>query len=75
MVQEIHCSAERFLKAGSRIMETFPLANVLSLYKIQGRGMRLTNQPELSAMRSLKLDQLGDDDWPNLNLRQPSTCR
>ena len=74
MVEEIHCSAERFLKAGSRIMETFPLANVLSLYKIQGRGMRLANQPELSAMRSLKLDQLGDDDWQWI-VRSPHLAR
>ena len=44
-------------------METFLLANVLSLYKIQGRGMGLANQPELSAMRSLKMIQLADDNW------------
>lgn len=63
MIEEIHCSAERFLKVGKRILETFPLVNVLSLDKVQGRGMRLANQPELSAMRSLKMVQLADDDW------------
>ena len=62
MIEEVHCSADRFLKVGSRILETFPLVNVLSLHKTQGRGMRLAKQPELSAMRSLKLMQLADDD-------------
>ena len=38
MVEEIYCSAETFLKAANRILERFPLVNVLSLYDIRGRG-------------------------------------
>lgn len=55
MIEEIYCSAETFLKAANRILERFPLVNVLSLYAIRGRGMRLASQPELSAMCSLKM--------------------
>lgn len=66
MVEEVYCSAETFLKAASRILERFPLVNVLSLRDIRGRGMRLASQPELSAMRSLKMAQLADDDWQSI---------
>jgi uncharacterized protein (TIGR02996 family) len=62
MIEEVYCSVERFLKAGSRILETFPLVNILSLHTTQGRGMRLAEQPALSVIRSLKLMQLADDD-------------
>ena len=70
MVEEIPCSAESFLKAANRILERFPLVNVLSLYDIQGRGMRFASQPELSAMRSLKMAHLADDDWQSI-VRSP----
>jgi len=63
MVEEVQCTAVTFMKEGSRILETFPLVNVLSLSEIQERGMKLANQRELSVMRSLKMVQLADDDW------------
>jgi uncharacterized protein (TIGR02996 family) len=70
MVEEIKCSAERFLKAGSSILETFPLTKVLSLYNINGRGRKLAHRPELLTMRSLKLMDLSDDEWECI-LRSP----
>ena len=39
MVEEIQSTAETFLQVASRILERIPLANVLSLYDIRGRGM------------------------------------
>ena len=63
MIEEVHCSADRFLKVGTRILETFPLVNVLSLHKVRGCGKRLAESSELSAMRSLKMMHLADDDW------------
>ena len=74
MVEEIYCSAETFLKAANRILERFPLVNVLSLYAIRGRGMRLASQPELSAMRSLNMAHLDDDDWQSI-VRSPRLGR
>ena len=77
MIEAVHCSTDRFLKVGSRILETFPLVNVLCLYKTQGRGVRLAEQPELSAMRSLMLMQLADDDcqWIFRSLRTWAVLR
>jgi uncharacterized protein (TIGR02996 family) len=66
MVEEVYCSAEAFLKAATGILERFPLVNVLSLYNIRRHGIRLANQPELSAMRSLKMAHLADDDWQSI---------
>jgi uncharacterized protein (TIGR02996 family) len=63
MVEEIQCSAATFLQLGDRIWQTFPLVNVLSLDKIQGRGKRLAEQSALSRVRALKLSHLDEDDW------------
>jgi len=50
MIEEVHCSAHRFLEVGTRILEKFPLVNVLSLHKVKGHGMRLAHSSELSAI-------------------------
>ena len=58
MIEEVHCSADRFLKVGTRILETFPLVNVLSLDKVEGRGMRLSD-----SVRALG-NAVAEDDAP-----------
>ncbi len=74
MVEEVDCSAGRFLQVGQRILEVFPLVHILSIGKVQGRGTKLATQPALSAARSLCLHGLAGDDWEHI-VRSPHLKR
>jgi uncharacterized protein (TIGR02996 family) len=74
MVEEVDCSAARFLQVGQRLLETFPLVHVLSICKVQGRGARLASQPALSAARTVSFGGLTGDDGEQI-VRSPHLAR
>jgi hypothetical protein len=74
MIEEVFCSAARFVEVGERIREMFPLVHVLAIDRIQGRGKKLATSSPLSMARSLQLRDLVDDDWEQI-VRSPHLAR
>lgn len=74
MVEGVHSSAAKFLEAGKRLLEVFPLIHMVEIYGIQGRGAKLAASREPSVARSLELRDLADDDGERI-VRSPHLTR
>jgi uncharacterized protein (TIGR02996 family) len=74
MVEAVYCSAAKFLEVGKRLWEAFPLIHSVEIHGIRGRGAKLAARRELSAARSLRLNDLADDDGERI-FRSPHLTR